>query len=229
MQKVINLIKDLPETERPRERLERVGASNLTTEELIAIILKTGTKEMSAKVLATNVLASIKKISDLTNISINTLTSIKGVGKTKAIELLAAIELGKRVYSYNDINNISFTDAVSIYNYYRLKLFNKKQEYFYVAYLDNKKNFITDKKLFIGTINMSVVHPREIFKEAYLNSASFIICIHNHPSGDPLPSKEDINLTNRILEIGKITAIPLLDHIVIGKNTYYSFYENNCL
>lgn len=229
MQKVINLIKDLPETERPRERLERVGASNLTTEELIAIILKTGTKEMSAKVLATNVLANIKKISDLTNISINTLTSIKGVGKTKAIELLAAIELGKRVYSYNDINNISFTDAVSIYNYYRLKLFNKKQEYFYVAYLDNKKNFITDKKLFIGTINMSVVHPREIFKEAYLNSASFIICIHNHPSGDPLPSKEDINLTNRILEIGKITAIPLLDHIVIGKNTYYSFYENNCL
>ena len=212
MQKVINLIKDLPETERPRERLERVGASNLTTEELIAIILKTGTKEMSAKVLATNVLANIKKISDLTNISINTLTSIKGVGKTKAIELLAAIELGKRVYSYNDINNISFTDAVSIYNYYRLKLFNKKQEYFYVAYLD-----------------MSVVHPREIFKEAYLNSASFIICIHNHPSGDPLPSKEDINLTNRILEIGKITAIPLLDHIVIGKNTYYSFYENNCL
>ena len=132
MQKVINLIKDLPETERPRERLERVGASNLTTEELIAIILKTGTKEMSAKVLATNVLANIKKISDLTNISINTLTSIKGVGKTKAIELLAAIELGKRVYSYNDINNISFTDAVSIYNYYRLKLFNS------ISYIEKK-------------------------------------------------------------------------------------------
>lgn len=179
--------------------------------------------------LANNILTSIKKISDLTDISINKLIEIKGIGKTKAIELIAAIELGKRVYFDTNTANISFTDAVSIYNHYKIKVFNKKQEYFYVIYLDNKKNFITDKKLFIGTINMSVVHPREIFKEAYLNSASFIICMHNHPSGDPLPSKEDINLTKRIQEISKIIAIPLLDHIIIGSNNYYSFYENNCL
>lgn len=229
MQKVTSCIKDIPITERPRERLERYGVSNLTNEELISIILKTGTKDMSVKLLANNILGKISKLSDLTNISINKLIEIKGIGKTKAIELIAAIELGKRVYFDNGDNVISFTDASSIYNYYKIKVFNKKQEYFYVIYLDNKKNFITDKKLFIGTINMSVVHPREIFKEAYLNSASFIICMHNHPSGDPLPSKEDINLTNRILEISKITAIPLLDHIIIGKNTYYSFYENNCL
>lgn len=229
MQKVTSCIKDIPITERPRERLERYGVSNLTNEELISIILKTGTKDMPVKLLANNILGKISKLSDLTNISINKLIEIKGIGKTKAIELIAAIELGKRVYFDNGDNVISFTDASSIYNYYKIKVFNKKQEYFYVIYLDNKKNFITDKKLFIGTINMSVVHPREIFKEAYLNSASFIICMHNHPSGDPLPSKEDINLTNRILEISKITAIPLLDHIIIGKNTYYSFYENNCL
>ncbi len=215
--------------ERPRERLERYGASKLTTEELIAIIIKTGTKECSSKVLASNILSNLKKISDFTDISINTLTDIKGIGKTKAITLLAAIELGKRVYSDEKREFISFLDASSIFNYYRIKFFNKKQEYFYVIYLDNQKNFITDKELFIGTINMSVVHPREIFKEAYINSASYIICLHNHPSGDPLPSKEDINLTNRISEIGKIVAIPLLDHIVIGSNTYYSFYENNCL
>lgn len=215
--------------ERPRERLERYGASKLTTEELIAIIIKTGTKECSSKVLASNILSNLKKISDFTDISINTLTDIKGIGKTKAITLLAAIELGKRVYSDEKREFISFLDASSIFNYYRIKFFNKKQEYFYVIYLDNQKNFITDKELFIGTVNMSVVHPREIFKEAYINSASYIICLHNHPSGDPLPSKEDINLTNRISEIGKIVAIPLLDHIVIGSNTYYSFYENNCL
>lgn len=215
--------------ERPRERLERYGASKLTIEELIAIIIKTGTKECSSKVLASNILSNLKKISDFTDISINTLTDIKGIGKTKAITLLAAIELGKRVYSDEKREFISFLDASSIFNYYRIKFFNKKQEYFYVIYLDNQKNFITDKELFIGTINMSVVHPREIFKEAYINSASYIICLHNHPSGDPLPSKEDINLTNRISEIGKIVAIPLLDHIVIGSNTYYSFYENNCL
>lgn len=215
--------------ERPRERLERYGASKLTTEELIAIIIKTGTKECSSKVLASNILSNLKKISDFTDISINTLTDIKGIGKTKAITLLAAIELGKRVYSDEKREFISFLDASSIFNYYRIKFFNKKQEYFYVIYLDNQKNFIIDKELFIGTINMSVVHPREIFKEAYINSASYIICLHNHPSGDPLPSKEDINLTNRISEIGKIVAIPLLDHIVIGSNTYYSFYENNCL
>ena len=183
--------------ERPRERLERYGASKLTTEELIAIIIKTGTKECSSKVLASNILSNLKKISDFTDISINTLTDIKGIGKTKAITLLAAIELGKRVYSDEKREFISFLDASSIFNYYRIKFFNKKQEYFYVIYLDNQKNFITDKELFIGTINMSVVHPREIFKEAYINSASYIICLHNHPSGDPLPSKEDINLTNR--------------------------------
>ena len=187
--------------ERPRERLERYGASKLTTEELIAIIIKTGTKECSSKVLASNILSNLKKISDFTDISINTLTDIKGIGKTKAITLLAAIELGKRVYSDEKREFISFLDASSIFNYYRIKFFNKKQEYFYVIYLDNQKNFITDKELFIGTINMSVVHPREIFKEAYINSASYIICLHNHPSGDPLPSKEDINLTNRISEI----------------------------
>ena len=229
LQKVTSYIRNLPISERPRERLEKYGASNLSNEELIAIIIKTGTKEKSVKDLANEILSKIKKISDFTEISINSITKIKGIGKAKAIELLAAIELGKRVYFDKDIDTISFTNAESIYEYYKIKLFNKKQEYFYVVYLDNKKNFITDKILFIGTINMSVVHPREIYKEAYLNSASYIICIHNHPSGDPYPSKEDINLTNRISEIGKITAIPLLDHIVIGKNKYYSFFENNGL
>ena len=100
-----------------------------------------------------------------------------------------------------------------------------KQEHFYVLYLDNKKNIIEKKLLFVGTINGSVAHPREIFKYAYLNSASFIVCIHNHPSGDPTPSQEDIDLTNHLIDIGKLNNIPILDHIIIGDSKYYSFFE----
>ena len=106
---------------------------------------------------------------------------------------------------------------------------NKNQEEFYCLYLDNKKKYIDKIKLFTGSINISIVHPREIFKEAYLSSAAYIICIHNHPSGNVIPSKEDINVTNTLVKIGSMQGIPIIDHIIIGNNNYYSFYENNVL
>ena len=115
--------------------------------------------------------------------------------------------------------------ADKIYNYMKDIVCNKNQEYFYALYLDSKKNLIDKKLLFIGTINKSIVHPREIFKYAYLLSASSIVCIHNHPSGDPLPSKEDMLITKHLVDIGKIQGISVVDHIIIGNN-YYSFYEN---
>ena len=112
-----------------------------------------------------------------------------------------------------------------IYEYIKNELEDKVQEYFYALYLDSKKNLIDKKLLFIGTLNRSIVHPREIFKYAYLLSASSIICVHNHPSGDTLPSKEDISITKNLIEIGKIQGINIVDHIIIGNN-YYSFFEN---
>jgi len=218
--------KDLPNIDKPRERLIRKGSSSLSNEELLSIILKTGTKNKSVNEVSCDVLKKIKDIRNLKNITVNKLINIKGIGKVKAIELLAVIELGKRIYQEvgdDDLITCSSSDIIVKYFDYLFK--DKKQEEFYVIYLDNKKKYINKKLLFIGSINYSIVHPREIFKEAYLYSASSIICIHNHPSGDPFPSKEDDNITRKINEIGKIHGINLIDHIIIGKNKYYSYFE----
>jgi len=219
------LIKDIPSNERPRERLVKYGVKNISNEDLLSIIFKTGTKDKSVKDLSIIVLSKFKDIKNLKEIEINNLLDIKGIGKVKAIELIAAIELGRRVYQDRNINNVQIKSTIDVYEYFNELLKDKKQEYFYSLYLDNKKKIICNKLLYVGTINGSVAHPREIFKEAYLNSASFIICVHNHPSGDPTPSKEDIIFTNNLKEIGKLNNIPLLDHIVIGNNCYYSFFE----
>lgn len=221
------LIKDIPLLDRPRERFIRYGVNNLSNEELISIVLKNGVKDYSVKDLSNNILKSIKDITDLKDISINELTKIKGIGKVKAITLLASIELGKRVYQDKNDINIKLNSSRIIYDHIKDKLKYKKQEYFYVLYLDNKKYLIDEKLLFIGTLDKANVHPREIFKYAYTNSSKTIILIHNHPSGDTLPSKEDLLLTKNIIEIGKILGIEVIDHIILGNNNYYSFYDNN--
>ena len=222
------LIKDIPINERPRERLINFGVEYLSNEELLAIILKTGTKNFSVKILANNILKQIDNINDLKNINLEKLTKIKGIGKAKACEILASIELGKRINNkIGNINQIKVLSSSSIYDYYKEKLIDKKQEYFYCVYLDTKNHIIKDKLLFIGTINESLVHPREIFKEAYLLSASSIICVHNHPSGNIEPSQNDIIMTKQLKDIGLLLGVKVLDHIIIGNNNYYSFNDNN--
>ncbi len=223
----IILFKSIPVEERPRERLVMYGASTLSNEELLMIILKTGTKQKSVKELATELLITSGGIQNLKNLKFPQLTKIKGIGKVKAIEIEAIIELAKRINkNVTEKEFISLTNPQTIIEYFYEEFKNLKQEEFICIYLDNKKKYISKKKLFIGTINSSIVHPREIFKEAYLLSASFIICIHNHPSGDPTPSKEDIELTKKIKELADLHAIPLIDHLIIGKDSYFSFYEN---
>ena len=221
-------IKDIPINERPRERLINNGVDKLNNEELLALLLKTGTKNMSAKNLANLILKKIGDIKNLKNITYNDLLKIDGIGSAKACDILAAIELGKRINKeVVSINNLKITSTEMVYKYYKDIIGDKKQEYFYCIYLDNKKKIIKDKLLFIGTINYSIVHPREVFKEAYLLSASSIICVHNHPSGNLEPSNEDINLTNRLKEIGNLLGINVIDHVIITYDSYYSFYENN--
>ena len=222
------MIKDIPISERPRERLLKEGASKLSNEDLLSIILKTGTKNKSVKELSLELLKNIQDITNLKNTSINTLTSIKGLGITKAIELIASVELGRRIFLKSDDKDLlKITNANTVFLYAKELFFDKKQEYFYAMYFDSKQKLIDKKLLFIGTINKSIVHPREIFKYAYILSASFIICLHNHPSGDVNPSNEDIEFTKALVEIGKIQGIPLLDHIIISNNNYYSFNEHN--
>ena len=219
-------IKEIPKKERPRERLKEVGVSNLTNKELLAIILKSGTKNKNVNDLAIEILNKYN-LEELKDLSINELTKIKGIGEVKAIEIISAIELGKRIILHPKEEKIIFNNPKQIWTHYKHLFINKKQELFYCLYFDNKQRLISKKLLFMGTINQSITHPREIFKEAYKLSATSIICLHNHPSNDETPSKADINFTNKIIEIGKIQGIPILDHIIITEDNFYSFYEHN--
>ena len=219
-------IKEIPKSERPRERLKQVGVENLSDKEILSIILKTGTKNKNVTTLALDVLNKYN-LNELKDISINNLTEINGIGEVKAIELISAIELGKRIFLKKQKPLMKLSSPEKIWEELRYLFSNKKQEYFYCLYFDNKQKLIDKKLLFIGTINQSITHPREIFKEAYRLSASNIICLHNHPSNDPTPSKEDIIFTKKIMQAGSIQGIPVIDHIIICEDTFYSFYENN--
>jgi len=221
-------IKEIPINDRPMERLIRYGVESLSNEELLAIILKTGTKGNSAKELSSLLLSKIGGIKKLNEINYEFLNKFKGIGMSKACILLSCIELSKRLNrEVETIKNIKLNNSEIVYKFYKDKIGDKKQEYFYCVYLDNQKRVIDEKLLFIGTINYSVVHPREIFKEAYLLGASAIICVHNHPGGNPLPSKQDMEVTNNLADVGKILGIKVVDHIIISKEKYYSFLENN--
>ena len=221
-------LKEMPQTERPREKLLKYGKENLSDSELLAIILKTGSKGENVCNLSLKILNQIKNLENLKNINLETLTNIKGVGLAKGIELLALTELSKRIYYKQSApKKEKYNNPKTIYENNKYLFDNLKQEHFYCLYLNNNKQLIERKLLFMGTINKSVVHPREIFKEAYKLSASSIICIHNHPGGNKNPSLEDINLTKTLVKIGQINGIPVLDHLIVTEDDYYSFYETN--
>lgn len=220
-------VKDLPVQERPRERLQKVGVENLSNEELLSIILKSGNRKKSVKELSSDIIAKVGSIDKLKEVTKESLQEIDGIGLAHALTILSSVELGKRIFMDNqNTNRIILNRAEAIYDYMKYDLWDKKQEYFYCLYVNQKKELIERKLLFMGTLNRSIVHPREVFKHAYLCSASGIICIHNHPSGDIKPSREDIRLTNALVEIGNMNGIPIIDHMIIGNDNYYSFYED---
>ncbi len=220
------MIKDIPISQRPRERLIKYGVSSLSNQELLSIILKSGTKNKSVYDLSDEILNKLSGINNLKDYELNFLTSIKGIGTAKACEVLSAIELGKRIYCDNNNLGNRIHSSKDVFLDMKYYLNNKKQEYFYCLYLNNKNQILERKLLFMGTVNKSIVHPREVFKYAYLSSASSIICVHNHPSGDVTPSKEDIFLTKSLIQIGKVQSIPILDHIIMSDSTYYSMADN---
>ena len=180
---------------------------------------------MSVKNISLNLLKYIKNINNLKTITYKELINIKGIGLAKACKILAMIELSKRMET-NYINNTKLKDPETVYKYFKNILEDKKQEYFYCVYLDNSKKVIENKLIYIGTINESLVHPREIFKYAYQLSASSIICVHNHPSGNLNPSNNDIVITNNLKQIGNLLGIKIVDHIIITNSGYYSFLAN---
>ncbi len=221
------LIKEIPLEERPRERLLKYGASNLSNEELLSIVLRCGTKNVSVKELSSNILKEYKTLSNIKNATINKLSLINGMGLSKSMVIVAMLELSKRIYVDDESNlKICFNNPKKIYEYTKYLFRDKEQELFYCLYFNNKQHLVGKELLFIGTVNKSLTHPREIFKYAYLYSASSIVCLHNHPSGDVNPSLEDISFTRALVEIGNIQKIPIIDHIIVSNNNYYSFQDN---
>lgn len=219
------LIKDLPECEKPRERMLEYGVENLSNVDLLSIILRNGVKDISVKEVAINILNNVESINDLSSLGVRELSNIKGVGPVKAITLLASIELGKRVSIKEAKANMSLSNKEKIHEVFKKFFINENQEKFLAIFLDNKKCLINYKILFIGTNNASIAHPREVFMEAIKANASAVVVMHNHPSGKVLPSEEDKNITEKLIQSGHMLGIPLLDHIITNGEEYYSFYD----
>ncbi|MEH7399727.1 DNA repair protein RadC [Gottfriedia acidiceleris] len=219
------LIKDFPKDERPRERLLKFGPGSLSNQDLLAILLRTGTKNESVLKVSNELLLKFDGLRLLMNASVEEISNIKGIGEAKAVQLIAAFELGKRInrLQYDERFSIKSPDDCAKFMMDEMRFL--EQEHFVCLYLNTKNQVIARETIFKGSLNASIVHPREVFKEAFRRSASSIICLHNHPSGDPTPSREDIEVTKRLVECGKIIGIELLDHIIIGEHKYVSLKE----
>mgnify|MGYP001944525627 FL=1 len=219
------MIKHVPKEDRPRERLIARGASHLSNQELIAILLGSGTKEESVMELSRRLLMHFEGLKLLGNATIEELTAIKGIGPAKGVMILAATEFGKRLNQFQPSEAYIIRSPKDGADYVMEEMRLLNQEHFVVLFLSTKNQIIHKQTIFVGSLNASIVHPREIFREAVKRSAASIICVHNHPSGDPSPSQEDIHVTRRIVEAGKVVGIDLLDHLIIGNNTFVSLKE----
>lgn len=218
------ILKEIPIYERPRERALDVGVENLSTTELLAIILRTGSKKYSVLETANQILSKSSKIQNLNFLSLEELVEIDGIGITKAITILSAIELGKRINQIEK-NDISFFNPIEIYNYMKNELQSLTEERSYALYLNTKGKLIEKKLLTIGTINQTLIDSKIIFKWAYKLSASAFVLIHNHPSKDSTPSKQDLQITKEILKQSKTLGIFFIDHLIIG-NDFYSISQS---
>lgn len=224
-------IKDMPENERPREKLVKYGVKNLSNSELIAIIIRTGYGNYTALDLSYKILNLDKNgMRNLANITIEELLEIKGIGNCKASQIVAAIELGKRISAYKCLDEkVQVNSPQVVSNLFMEEMKYFKREHFRILILDTKNKIISMEEISIGSLNSSIVHPREVFNIAIKKSANSIILLHNHPSGDPNPSKEDINVTFRLINAGEILGIKVLDHIIIGEDIYISMKEKNII
>ena len=221
-------IKEWPEGERPRERLLRHGAAGLSTAQLLAIILRTGGKGKSALDLARELLLHFNSVRDLEDASAAEFSKIKGMGDAKIAQLKAAFELGRRLLQ-NEADHLSempsFKNSRQVYDYYRPRFYGLKKERFLCAMLNSKNRVFKESVVSDGTLTSSLVHPREVFRYAIKEAAASVLFVHNHPSGDPTPSRDDIEITERLAATGKIVGINVLDHIIISDGKYISLME----
>lgn len=221
---------DIPENERPKEKLLRYGAESLSNPELLAIVLRTGTKGENVLNLSRKIIAELNGLNGILNASVKEMTKIKGVKEAKASQILAIAELFRRFNTYKSFNEFKrITSPREVANMLYGEMGASNQEVLKLIILNTKNEVVKIKDVFKGSLNSSLVHPREIFNEAIRSSAASIIICHNHPSGDPTPSSEDIKVTTRINQSGEIIGIKLIDHIIIGRNNYVSLKEKGIL
>ncbi len=222
-------IREMPAEERPRERLSKHGPSVCSTAELIAILLRTGTTERSALGLGELLLSEFQGLRGVATATIEQLSAVKGVGEVKAIQIAAAIELGKRNAVLGGEEKPIIRSPQDVANLLMPELRDLKKEHLKSLLLDTKNRVLKIMSVSVGILDSSLVHPREVFKDAIIASAAAIIVAHNHPSGDPTPSAEDRRITQRLAEAGQILGIELLDHIVLGDNKWVSLKERGVL
>lgn len=225
------MLKELPIDERPREKMIAKGAAALSNAELLAILLRTGTKSDSVLRLAERLLKKHEEIglAGLAVLTPQEMSKIKGIGIAKAVSIAAAVEIGKRLASLIPGERPAIRSPLDAANYMMAKLRYEVKEHFIVILLSTKNHIIATPTISVGTLNASLVHPRELFKEAINYSAASVILVHNHPSGDPTPSKEDIELTQKLVKAGKLLDISVLDHVIIGDNKYVSLKEKGII
>lgn len=221
------IVKEYPKEERPREKAIRLGLDNLSNAELLAILLRTGSKELSVIELAQTIINDLDNIGELKFIGIEQLKSYKGISDVKAIELLACVELAKRILTVHQTKNSLYVkEPIDGYNIVKNELLFCQQEHVIVLCLNNQLELIRKKTLFIGTNNISIISGPEIFKEALMCGSNRIMIIHNHPSGNPHPSSEDVEITERLHKMSDLMSITLIDHLIIGNDCFYSFSAN---
>lgn len=221
-------IHDLPKEERPRERLVKFGEQALSAQELLQLILGRGIAGESVAVTAQKLLAQFGSLQRLSEASIEELSSIRGIGLAKAAQLKAAFEIGRRFSTQIPLyKSKELTDPAKVYKLIKSRLKDLSKEHFYLITLNSRNWSVAETS--VGTLNASLVHPREVFAEAIKNKAAQVIVAHNHPSGDPEPSEDDITITKRLVKAGEILGIEVLDHIIVAKDRFLSFKEQNLI
>ena len=215
-------IHDLPLAERPRERLLRLGPEALSIQELLALILGRGIKGESVMVTAQQLLSRFGDLQSIANSSLEELCQVKGIGLAKASQITAAFELGRRLETYPEKGKAIVRSPENVLNEVRSKLKGRKKEHFLTLFLDTRNQVLGVASVSVGSLDSSLAHPREVFKEAISANAASVIFVHNHPSGDPQPSEDDIKLTRRLVEAGNIVGIEVLDHVIVADKAFAS-------
>jgi len=222
-------VRDLPRQERPRERLQKFGPEALSAQELLALVIGRGISKKSVMSIAQELLVKFGNVKAISQATIEELSQIKGIGLAKAAQIKACFELGKREELEPELKNFDIKDPEAVVKAIRASIRDEAKEHFKLILLNPRNKIIGISTISIGILNASLVHPREVFKDAITHSAASVVLAHNHPSGDPEPSEDDLKITRKLVDSGKILGIEVIDHIIIGKNNFCSYKERGLI